>query len=83
METALYFDPVNFASRIKATTIGAIGFIDTTSPPAGIYTVLNQIPVKTEAIPMIESDHNNITPQKQGAWDARWKEVLAALLQTK
>jgi hypothetical protein len=35
-----------------------------------------------EAIPMIESDHNNITPQKQGAWDARSKEVLASLLRT-
>ena len=29
---------------------------------------------------MIESEHNNLTPQKQGAWDARWKEVLATLL---
>jgi dienelactone hydrolase len=30
--------------------------------------------------PMIESDHNNITPQKQGAWDSRWKEVLGIIL---
>ena len=44
MNTALYFDPVNFASRIKAPVLAAIGFIDTTSPPAGIWTELNQIP---------------------------------------
>jgi len=29
---------------------------------------------------MIESDHNNITPQKQGAWDSRWREVLGIIL---
>ncbi len=29
METALYFDIVNFASRIKAPVLAALGFIDT------------------------------------------------------
>jgi hypothetical protein len=29
---------------------------------------------------MIESDHNNITPQKQGAWNSRSKEVLGIIL---
>ena len=29
---------------------------------------------------MVESDHNNLTPQKQGAWDARSKEVLTQIL---
>ncbi|SPE33340.1 Acetyl esterase Axe7A (fragment) [Candidatus Sulfopaludibacter sp. SbA3] len=33
METALYFDTVNFASRIKAPVLAASGFIDTTAPP--------------------------------------------------
>jgi cephalosporin-C deacetylase-like acetyl esterase len=80
MQTALYFDTVNFASRIKAPAAVAMGFIDTIAPPAGIWSMLNQIRGATEAIPMAESDHNNITPQKQGAWDARWREVLAALL---
>jgi len=78
MRTALYFDPVNFAPRITAPTAAAIGFIDTIAPPAGIWTALNQIPGAKEAIPMIESDHNNLTPQKQGAWETRWREVLAA-----
>ncbi len=81
MATAPYFDPVNFASRIKAPVLAAIGFIDTTSPPAGIWTVLNQIPGAKEAICMVDSDHNNRTPEKQGAWTARSKEVLGMLLQ--
>jgi cephalosporin-C deacetylase-like acetyl esterase len=80
METALYFDTVNFASRIKAPVVAALGFIDTVAPPVGIWTAINQIPVPKEVIPMIESDHNNITPQKQGAWNSRSKEVLGIIL---
>jgi cephalosporin-C deacetylase len=44
MKTALYFDPVNFASRIHAPVMAGMGFIDTISPPAGVWTALNQIP---------------------------------------
>jgi cephalosporin-C deacetylase len=80
METALYFDTVNFAPRIKAPVLAAIGFIDTVCPPAGIWTAINQIPGPKEVVPMIESDHNNITPQKQGAYDSRSKEVLGIIL---
>ena len=43
MKTALYFDTVNFASRIKAPVMAGMGFIDTISPPAGVWTALNQI----------------------------------------
>lgn len=80
METALYFDTVNFASRIKAPVLAAIGFIDTIAPPAGIWTAVNQIPGPKEVVPMVESDHNNITPEKQGAYDSRSKEVLGLIL---
>jgi cephalosporin-C deacetylase-like acetyl esterase/lysophospholipase L1-like esterase len=81
MSTALYFDTVNFAPRIKAPVLCAIGFIDTISPPAGIWSALNQIPGPYEPIPMIDSDHNNRTPEKQGAWESRWRELLASLRQ--
>jgi cephalosporin-C deacetylase-like acetyl esterase len=80
MKTALYFDPVNFASKIKAPVLAAMGFIDTISPPAGIWTALNQIPVPKEPLPMIESEHNNLTPQKEQTWDARSKELLGVLV---
>jgi cephalosporin-C deacetylase len=80
MNTALYFDPVNFASRIHAPVLAAMGFIDTTSPPAGVWTELNQIPVAKEPLPMIESEHNNLTPQKEQNWDARSKELLGILV---
>ncbi len=80
METALYFDTVNFAPRIKAPVLAAIGFIDTTSPPAGLWTAVNQIAGPKEVISMVESDHNNRTPEKQGAWNTRSKEVLTTIL---
>jgi cephalosporin-C deacetylase len=80
MKTALYFDTVNFASRIKAPVLAGIGFIDTISPPAGIWTVMNQIPVPTEPLPMIDSEHDNYTPDKGRACPARTKEILGLLL---
>lgn len=79
MKTALYFDTVNFASRIQAPVMAGIGFIDTTSPPAGIWTALNQIPGAKEPLPMIESEHDNLTPDKGRACPARTREVLDLL----
>lgn len=79
MRTALYFDPVNFASRIKAPVLAGMGFIDTISPPAGIWTTLNQIPSPTEPLPMLESEHDNLTPEKERACPARTQEILNSL----
>jgi cephalosporin-C deacetylase-like acetyl esterase len=76
MKTALYFDPVNFAPRIKAPVLAGMGFIDTISPPAGIWTTLNQIPVPTEPLPLTESEHDNLTPEKGRACPARTQEIL-------
>jgi cephalosporin-C deacetylase-like acetyl esterase len=80
MATAPYFDVVNFTSSIKAPVLAAMGFIDTTAPPAGIWTAIDQIPGPKEAVPMVESDHNNITPDKQEAFHKREQEVLNTLL---
>ena len=80
MKTALYFDTVNFAPHIHAPVMAGMGFIDTTSPPAGIWTMLNQIPGPKEPLPMIESDHDNMTPQKGRACPARIKELLDVLV---
>jgi cephalosporin-C deacetylase len=80
MRTALYFDTVNFARRITAPTLIAMGFIDTTAPPVGIWTELDEIAAPKEAVPMIESAHNDITPDKQDAWLKRSEEVLATVV---
>jgi cephalosporin-C deacetylase-like acetyl esterase len=80
MKTALYFDTVNFASRIKAPVMAGMGFIDTISPPAGVWTALNQIAAPKEPLPMIESEHDNLTPMLGRACPARTKEVLDELV---
>ena len=80
MRTSLYFDTVNFASRIKAPVMAGIGFIDTISPPAGIWTMLNQVPGPVEALPMIESEHDNLTPDKGRACPARVDEILESIV---
>jgi cephalosporin-C deacetylase-like acetyl esterase len=76
MKTALYFDTANFTSRIKAPVMAGMGFIDTISPPTGVWTALNQIPGLVEALPMIESEHDNLTPDKGRACPARTNEIL-------
>jgi len=81
MKTALYFDAVNFASRIKAASLVAAGFVDTTAPPVGIWTAFNQIKGPKEAAPMIDSPHNNLaTPAQQFPYTSRSAEWLNALV---
>lgn len=81
MKTALYFDAVNFAPRIKATSLVAMGFVDTVAAPAGIWTAFNQIPGPKEAAPMIDSPHNHLaTPQQQRPYTERSAEWLDTLV---
>lgn len=82
VETARYFDVMNFAPTITAKSLLAFGFIDTTSPPFGVWATFNQIRGPKEAVPMPESDHNNITPQKEGAYFIRLREALDSLRKT-
>jgi lysophospholipase L1-like esterase/dienelactone hydrolase len=79
MQAGLYFDTVNFASRVKAPTLVSMGFIDTVVPPVTVWSALNQIPAPKEALPMIEANHVHLTPDKVGAFPRRSAEVLAQL----
>jgi len=80
MASARYFDVVNFAPRIQAPVLASMGFVDTTSPPAGIWTVLNQLSGPKEVVTMIELDHTSRTPERRGAFHSRVEEVLDILL---
>jgi (4-O-methyl)-D-glucuronate---lignin esterase len=81
MQTALYFDVVNFAPRIRATSLVAMGFVDTISAPAGIWTAFNLIPGSKEAVPMIDSPHNHLaTPEQQRPYTERSAEWLNTLV---
>jgi cephalosporin-C deacetylase-like acetyl esterase len=81
MRTALYFDTVNFAPRITAPVLVGMGFIDTISPPAGVWTMVNQIAGPVEVLPIVDSEHDNLTPDKAAACTARTQEILDLLVQ--
>ena len=79
--TALYFDPVNFAPRIRARCLVAMGFVDETAAPTGIWAAFNLIPGPKEAAPMVDSPHNNhATPAQQLPYTERSAAWLAALV---
>jgi cephalosporin-C deacetylase-like acetyl esterase len=79
METARYFDTVNFASRIHAKSLVSMGFIDDVCPPTGVWTAFNQIAGPKEAVPLVNAAHNHqSTPEqlkpytdRSNAWFAR------------
>jgi cephalosporin-C deacetylase-like acetyl esterase len=81
MQAAQYFDCINFAPHIKATSLVAMGFIDTVAPPAGIWTAFNEIRGPKEAAPMIDAPHNNLATYEQqlpySTRAAKWLDILA------
>jgi cephalosporin-C deacetylase-like acetyl esterase/lysophospholipase L1-like esterase len=80
MKTAPYFDTVNCAARIKVPSLVAMGFIDTVTPPVGIWAAFNQLKGPREAAPMIDSPHNHLaTPEQALPWTQRSVAWLTAL----
>ncbi len=80
-ETAPYFDVVNFASRIRAPSMIAMGFLDKVAPSIGIWTAFNQIAGPKEAVPMVDSPHNHqATPEQLSPYTTRAAAWLSALL---
>ena len=80
-ETARYFDTANFADHITARSLVAMGFIDDVATPAGIWSVFNGIRGPKEAVPMVDSPHNNYaTPESERAFMTRSAAWLDALV---
>jgi cephalosporin-C deacetylase len=78
--TAPYFDAANFAPRIRASAMVAMGFIDETCPPASIWATFNLLAGPKEAVPMVDSPHNHMaTPEQQRPYAARSAAWLDAL----
>jgi cephalosporin-C deacetylase len=79
LQVMAYFDPVNFASRIKAPALVAVGLIDETAPPSGIFTAFNQLQGPKEILVMARSDHRG-TGGSQAAYathSTAWFDALA------
>jgi cephalosporin-C deacetylase len=79
--TAPYFDVTNFAPRIRARSMVAMGFIDETCPPAGVWATFNELRGPKEAVPMVDSPHNHMaTPEEHLPWTRRSTEWLVILV---
>jgi len=80
MQTALYFDPVNFAPHIHATCLVSMGFIDNISAPTSVWTTFNQIAGPKEVVPLVYAAHNHQSTleQKKPFADrsAEWLKLL-------
>jgi cephalosporin-C deacetylase-like acetyl esterase len=80
VEVGRYFDACNFATRIKCPALVALGLIDQTCPPAGVYAAFNQIKGPKEVVVMPLSDHQGKRPNAQAAFYARSEAWLRALV---
>jgi len=78
--TAPYFDPSNFAPRITARALVAMGFIDELCPPTEAWATFNLLRGPKEALPLVDSPHNHLaSPAEAAPWWKRSAEWLRAL----
>jgi lysophospholipase L1-like esterase len=72
---------VNCASRINVPSLVSMGFLDTVTPPAGIFTAFNQIRGYKEAVPLVDAPHNHqATEEQQAPYTNRSREWLRDLV---
>lgn len=79
METSRYFDAGNFAQDIHCPALVAMGLIDQTSTPAGVFAAFNRIKGPKEAVAMVDSPHQN-KHNSQAPWARRSTAWLQALV---
>ena len=57
LQTARYYDAVNFAARTHAQAFLTVGFIDITCPPTGVYAAYNQLQAKKSILNHVHTGH--------------------------
>jgi cephalosporin-C deacetylase len=77
-EASRYYDVVNFASRINCPVLVALGLIDVTCPPAGIFAALNQVKGPKEILIMPKGEHQDQNGAHQPFYSrsGAWKSAL-------
>jgi cephalosporin-C deacetylase-like acetyl esterase len=63
LETAAYYDTVNFARRVKIPGIYSWGFNDEVCPPTSIYAAYNVISAPKRVVLGVEMGHGNAAEQ--------------------
>ena len=63
LETAAYYDVVNFARRVKAPGIYTWGYNDQTCPPTSMYAAYNVLTAPKHLILALETGHGRVPEQ--------------------
>lgn len=76
LETARYFDCVNFAQRVKCKGAAVtVGYIDTTCPPTSVYAAYNALTVPKSIHADVLSGHTNTPEASKFMQDAAFQHV--------
>jgi cephalosporin-C deacetylase len=57
LQTARYYDSVNFAARTRAQAFFTVGFTDIVCPPTGVYAAYNQLRGKKSILNHVHTGH--------------------------
>ncbi|MDB5338735.1 MAG: acetyl xylan esterase [Planctomycetaceae bacterium] len=76
LQTARYFDCVNFATRAKCKGAAVtVGFIDTTCPATSVYAAYNALPIPKAIHADVDAGHTNTPAASKFMQDAAYKHV--------
>ena len=76
LETARYFDAMNFAQRSKAAgAFFTVGFIDTTCPPTSVYAAYNGLRIPKAIFNDVLSGHANSPKASEAMRDAVLRHI--------
>lgn len=64
-----YYDVVNFAKRVKAPGIYALGYNDMVCPPTSMFSALNMVSAPRELVIGEETGHWTYPEQNAATWD--------------
>jgi cephalosporin-C deacetylase len=78
-ETSRYFDPVNFAMRIKCPVLIAYGLHDDLAPPSSVLAAINQIKSPKEILCLPLSGHMGENNTQQPFYNRMYGAWLPAL----
>ena len=79
-EASRYYDPANFAPRIKCPVLIALGLHDEQlAPPASILAVANEITSPKEVIILPNSGHQNVKGSQEAFFHRAYYDWLPAL----
>src|SRR5206468_11684994 len=82
-ETSKYFDPINFARKIKCPALLACGLLDDLAPPSSVLAAANQIKSPKEVMILPRAGHQDEHGSQVPMYDRGYRDWLPALREGK